>query len=86
LIQKNGGRVNGKQTFRPYPNQDNIDFFILEIISFSGNFYIIPIKVMIEQGLIKTNSQNGKREFNLPIPIINNKNCWIQKYLNNFEP
>lgn len=73
-----------KNTKKPYSDKDGIDFFIIEIIDYPHNFYIIPIKEMIKQKLIQTNNQKGKMIFGLPKPN-HNPNHWTTKYLNNFD-
>lgn len=82
-VLRTGGRLNGKITFRPYSEFDNIDFFIFEIIDFKDNFYVIPMNEMINHGIIQTKDQQGKKQLYLPPPSYQ-KPHWTKKYLNNF--
>jgi hypothetical protein len=85
FLQKNGGKINGKQQNKAYSDKDKIDFFVLEILDYPNQFYIIPIKELVQRGYIKTDQQEGKLKFNLSIPDID-KEHWTKKYLNNFGP
>lgn len=80
-IQKNAGKIDGKRQFKPYSDKDNIDFFILEIPDYKNNFYIIPIKILIQYNYIETTYQKGKIKLYIPIK----KNNWTSEYLNNFD-
>jgi hypothetical protein len=46
----------------PYSINDGIDFFIYEIVDkkYQNNFYFIPIKYLIEKGVISTDNVKGK--------------------------
>lgn len=83
-IQKNAGKNNGKRKFQPYSDKDDIDFFVFEIAKYPNYFYIIPIQEMIKNGLIKIDTQSGKRNFCLPSPT-SEKPHWSKPYLNNFD-
>jgi hypothetical protein len=76
---KNGIRV-------PYSDKDNIDLFIFWAME-EDIFYIVPIKILIEKGYIKTDYQEGK--FALDIP---QKTCKVKcvtpyffEFYNRFE-
>ena len=84
-IQKNCGKVNGKRNFQPYSDKDNIDFFIFEIIDFPNYFYVIPIKELINKGIISSNNNIGKVFITLAMHV-SDINHWSRKYINNFEP
>lgn len=84
LFQKNAGKINGNRKFQPYSDKDNIDFFILEILDYPNNFYIIPIKELIRKNIIKTDINPGRLKCNFPIPL-SQKDHWSKKYLNNFD-
>lgn len=69
---------------KPYSDKDNIDFFICEIVKYPNNFFIIPIKILIEKGYITTDNQIGKLYILLPSPI-SKLSHWATKYLNRFD-
>jgi hypothetical protein len=79
-----GRKENGIQ--RPYNENDQIDFFIFEIIDFTnkGNFYIIPKFELIERGYISTKNDIGKIAIVIP-GIGGLENHWMKKYYNNFQ-
>jgi hypothetical protein len=69
----------------PYSDKDGLNYFIFEIIPFKNNFYIVPIKILIERGYIRTNSNTGKLCISIPNPKTGNKDHWINEYLNKFS-
>lgn len=83
-INTYAGKINGKKISRPYSDIDGIDFFIMEMLNYKGDFYIIPIKEMINRGYIKTAECNGKKSIGLPKPGYT-EDHWAKKYLNNFD-
>ena len=78
LCKRNIGKIV------PYSDNDKIDFFIFEVITFEYNFYIVPINILIEKGYIHTNIKKGKTQLIIPINQ-DNKNNWIDIYKNNFN-
>jgi len=80
-LGKNNGSIDNKKQFIPYSENDNIDFFIFEIIGNGNLFYIIPIKELIDRDYIKTINKKGKKR----ISFIMKTNHWTHKYLNDFE-
>ena len=54
------------------------------MLNYKGDFYIIPIKEMINRGYIKTAECNGKKSIGLPKPGYT-EDHWVKKYLNNFD-
>lgn len=80
-LSKCDGTYNKKHKRRPYDIKDNIDFFIFEILNKENNFYIIPIKIMIQKGFISTKDQIGKMK--ISIDLYNRD--WISTYLNGFD-
>lgn len=81
----NLAKGNGKQPNQPYSDKDNIDFFILEIIDFNDNFYIIPINALVKSGHIRTDKYKGKTKLCVPNPKTGDKLHWLNKYLNRFD-
>ena len=59
-IKKNGGRINGEQTYIPYNENDDIDYIIIEIITYPGNFYIIPKQEMINHKIFSSSESKGQ--------------------------
>jgi len=53
---------------RPYSVEDKIDFFIFEGGQHLGNFFIISAAKMVELGILKTSTQEGKLNFSIPLP------------------
>ena len=88
-IQHKSCSHKGKK--QPYSEDDGIDFFVFEIVNktHKGNFFIIPIKKLIEKGFIKTETQNGHITINLPRKAVWNLvgfEHWIIDYLNKHQP
>lgn len=89
---KYGGRINGSQLIRCY-EKDDFDFIIVEVAGtkdgdkekYLGNFCVIPINILIEQGTIETSEQKGKLAFSICPPDFN-KSHWAKQYWNNFAP
>lgn len=84
-IRRSNGKNNGKRSFIPYSDKDGIDFFVFEIIDFKNNFYIVPIKILIEKGYIQTELMKGKEKIYIPSPTGKTNSHWIHEYLNNFD-
>lgn len=75
---------------RPYSDKDDIDFFVFEYIDKENrnDFFIIPMRILIKKGYIKTDKsdgcvnislmrkENGKRK---------GENKWTLNYLNRFD-
>ena len=77
-------RTNSKP--RPYNLEDNVHFFVFEIIDpeYQNNFYIIPQKALINGNYITHNDILGKYCIGIP-PLDYNKTHWILDYLNKFD-
>jgi len=73
----------------PYEDIDNIDFFIFEYVNNkNGEFYIIPINVMVYFGYIKTKINKGKLSITLcPFNHQNDdlSNHWSKHFINRFD-
>jgi hypothetical protein len=94
---KKSGHVNGKDK-QPYTDKDGLDFFIFEIIDddHKYNFIIIPIKDLIENGIISTTDDDGniidKGQITITLPHKDlwgtdegRERNWISDYANKFE-
>jgi hypothetical protein len=79
-IQRSRGKENNKRLFTPY-NLNDFDILWIHIDD-KDLFYLIPMKILIEQQLVQTDTNEGKKLF---IININNKNTWYSDYefLNN---
>ena len=77
-------RTNSKP--RPYNLEDNVHFFVFEIIDpeYQNNFYIIPQKALINGNYITHDDILGKYCITIP-PSDYNKTHWILDYLNKFD-
>ena len=77
-------RTNSK--CRPYNIEDNVHFFVFEIIDtkYQNNFYIIPQKALIDGNYITHDDVLGKYGIGIP-PLDYNKTHWILAYLNKFD-
>lgn len=87
-MSKSGSNENFKHTRIKYSVNDDIDFFVFEIISYPGNFYIIPKLKLIEEKVISSNSTDGKWSIQIPpIGYTNklSKYYWMLDYINKFE-
>jgi len=84
-IKKNNGKKNGKRVFIPYSETDGIDFFIIELLDFKNDFYIIPINVLIEKGYIQTNTISGRQQMRISRSNNNTPRSWVKEYLNKFD-
>lgn len=77
-------RTNGIK--RPYNIDDNVDFFIFEIVveGYKNGFYIIPKKVLIDEGYISNVNNTGK--FGIEIaPYDYGKYHWTLQFLHKFD-
>jgi hypothetical protein len=74
--------VNG--SMRPYSLSDRVDFFVFEISDerYQGNFFIIPMKILVQLGCITTANNSGKYDIGIPIT---EEYHWSQLYLNKFD-
>ena len=71
---------------QPYSIMDNIKFFVFELDkAYPGQFMIVPMEEMIEQGYITTLEQDGRKKIYLPPPDYPDKSHWAMKYWNNFS-
>jgi uncharacterized C2H2 Zn-finger protein len=77
-------RRGGGGSTRPYNLNDKVDFFVFEMYDerYQGNFFIVPMKILIQLGYITTVNNNGK--FSISVPIIEDYH-WSQQYLNRFD-
>lgn len=73
---------NGK---RSIIKKGDYDYFIFEITTdkFKGNYYIIPEKILIDKGTIKTKIKPGSSSLSILTP--DSSNNWAIQYYNNFE-
>jgi hypothetical protein len=71
---------------RPYNENDNIQYFIFEIVAekYMNNFYIIPTQFLMDNGYISTANNVGKYSIQIPTPDYN-KHDWCLSFLNKFE-
>ena len=71
---------DGKGTTQPFDILDKFDFFVINIQSddFFGQF-VFPKSILIKEGIISSNSKNGKRGFWLYPPWDKPKNKQAEK-------
>lgn len=89
---KNGKKYNFtirkrlKNKLIPYEISDGIDFFIFQIADekYKDDMCIIPIKIMVEKGYIKTDKQSGAVCLAIPPKDYIGDN-WIISYWNRFD-
>lgn len=87
-IHKSGPAINGKQCKIPYSDKDDIDFIIIEISDYGGEFYIIPVKEFINRKIFSSSTEKGIANISIPPPNYNNTKAmgfWMLQYLNNFD-
>ena len=93
-MNKRNGKLKGKVIQRPYSVEDNIDFFIFQIVpegnpgKYNKDFLIIPVKDLIEHGTVSTQTQNGKRSVCIPPPDHkphNGKSHTLSKFWNRWD-
>jgi hypothetical protein len=79
-------RVDKGNKLRPYSDEDKVDFFIFEICvdTHYGDFYIIPMKKLIEWGYIKSDENSGLAGIRISATEPSTKHD-ICNYLNKFE-
>lgn len=79
-------RCNIRKTVNktPYEDTDDIDFFIFELHGEKNHFYIFPKQVLIDKGVIKTETQKGKVMI-IIYPQNHPGDHWTQDYLNRFD-
>ncbi len=68
----------------PYKETCGWNILIAEITDYPGQFYIFPKKVLIEKGIIATNSQKGLMSIAIDYPD-SKKSHWSLDFLNKFE-
>lgn len=83
-LHKSSHREGEKRISMPYSDKDDIDYFIFEIVPHENNFYIIPMKILIDKGYITTETIKGKQSITMPPPDYK-KNDWKLNFLNKFE-
>lgn len=88
FLHKSGPEVNGKQTKIPYSDKDDIEFIIIEINDYKDQFYIIPVKELIDRGIFSSSLSKGMQGITIPPPGYTNakvKRFWMLQYLNRFD-
>lgn len=80
------GRRTNDDKLKPYSIDDNIDFFIFEIVTekYQNNFYIISKDVLIKTGHVSTPNNAGKITVNMT-PYSHGKEHWTLNFLNKFD-
>jgi hypothetical protein len=86
---KYGGMLDGRRVLRPYA-EDDFEFLIIEVggtrdepTRFHGHFCVIPKAVLIERGVLKTDTQPGKEVISIRGP---GEEYWAKEYWNNWGP
>lgn len=79
-------KYGGKNVRIPYNENDKIDFFIFNCISpeFKNDFYIIPKFVLVNNGYLTSNSNEGKNNISI-VPFNYKRSHWSLEFLNKFE-
>ena len=78
---------NSIRKTRPYSEDDDIDFLIVEILDFPGMFYIIPKEKLIEEEIFSSANSTGKKSISIPPKNYRGENgCkWVLDYLDNWD-
>lgn len=86
-IKKSGGTFEGKRIRTSYQEND-FDFLIVEFEGeeneYLGNFCIIPMSKLVEKGLIRTDTCQGKKSIKLCSPD-SDIEYWSKEYWNAFD-
>lgn len=90
-FSKAGGKLNGKNIVKYY-EKDDIDFVVVEIGGtieepgkYEGNFCIISENVLLDQNILKTETNKGKKSFYICPPFGYEKYHWSKKYWNDIS-
>jgi len=85
---KSAGKVHSIRMFRPYSKDDPFEFIIVEVggtrdatTNYKGHFWVIPKTVLIDRGIIQSDSCAGKLSFCICAPDSTTKH-WSQQYWN----
>ena len=68
-LMKNGGR--GEHV--PYHIDDGINFFLIEVGDYVGEFCLLPIEILAKEGYIETDSQKGKKAIKVFHPSVTSR-------------
>lgn len=88
FVCKKSPLINGKSNGIPYSNKDDINFIIIEIGDYEGQFYIIPVKEFIDRKVFSSAKEKGITNVLVPPPNYNNnksKYFWMLQYLNRYD-
>lgn len=92
-MKKASGLLNCKIVSRPYDENDNFEFVVVELCGFKriyngqiyedmrylGNFCFIPKKILIERGILKSSKNIGQKTMGLCPPDYS-KDHWSKQY------